>query len=721
MSLTFASRDLEFGQYPMDSLNIAGLINLVGYLLGVALYAMLLAMVLRYRAQTTISSESLSVRSLSGLSVNGLLLATAVLGLLWNIGALATYGLSGFRLATPNPFLSAVSFTALGFLPAVVVHSVLLSRLSDKERRLTQVISVAAYCLSSIAGLLHFYEAIVFRSGPSLWALRLLTFGYVALLIVLFLATRRQVGWKKAVWASALAVFAVSALHLSHQHEAGTEPWFTELIGHHASLPLALAILYEDYRFAFADIFLKRALALLVLVGLGLGVYIALASPLLSVRDAHGQVDVRTVSALAGLWIITALLYPQLRRAVIWFVDTVILRRADYSQLRLDMTHILVDCEMPNQILDKICAVLTPALSAHEIRWKEIDGDEFEATRGAQVTESASGKSLTDDLATLQAFKDIAPMSEPFSGRCVTLLDRQGGNSALVYVPTSEPPYCTFVIGTLAGGRRLLSDDVAMLETVAVMVARRIDALRVTHERCEQNLREQEINKLATEAQLRALRAQVNPHFLFNALTTIGYLVQTAPDRALETLMKLTSLLRGVLRADGEFVTLGEELALIAAYLDIERARFEERLRVTIDVPEPLLSLRLPSLLVQPLVENAIKHGITPSRFGGEVGIRARLEVPSDADKGIGEMLSITVSDTGVGASEIELARGRRRGVGLSNIEQRLQCYGDLSASLVIKSTPGEGTIVELIMPVSALDHFSANNVVESFKEKRKA
>ena len=72
------------------------------------------------------------------------------------------------------------------------------------------------------------------------------------------------------------------------------------------------------------------------------------------------------------------------------------------------------------------------------------------------------------------------------------------------------------------------------------MVARRIDALRVTHERCEQSLREQEINKLATEAQLRALRAQVNRHFLFNALTPIGYLVQTAPDRALETLLKLS-------------------------------------------------------------------------------------------------------------------------------------------------------------------------------------
>ena len=705
----------------MNAMNIAGLINLVGYLLGIALYAMLLAMVLRHRVQTSSSSESLSVRTFGGWSVNGLLLATAVLGLLWNIGAFATYGPRGFGFAGTNPFLSAVSFTALGFLPAVVVHSVLLSRLSDKERRLTQLISVAAYSLSGAAGILHFYDAIVLGYGPSLWALRLLTFGYIALLIVLFLATRRQVGWKKAVWASALAVFAVSALHLSHHHDAGTDAWFTELIGHHASLPLALAILYEDYRFAFADIFLKRALALLALVGLAFGVYIALASPLLVVHDKQGGVDARAVGALVGLWIFTALLYPHLRRGVIWFVDTVVLRRADYSQLRLDVAHVLTEYETPNQILDGSCAVLAPALSAHEISWREIGGDESDITVRTWSTESPSKDSSTASLANLQTLTDIAPLSEPFSDSCVRLLDRPGGNSALVYVPTSEPPYCTFIIGALAGGRRLLSDDVAMLETVAVMVARRIDALRVTHERCEQSLREQEINKLATEAQLRALRAQVNPHSLFNALTTIGYLVQTAPDRALETLMKLTSLLRGVLRTDGEFVTLGEELALIAAYLDIERARFEERLRVSVDVPEQLLSLRLPSLLVQPLVENAIKHGITPSRFGGEVAIRARLETLSAATNGSGEVLNITVSDTGVGASEIELARGRRRGVGLSNIEQRLHCYSGQSASLRIKSTPGEGTVVELIMLLTDSDHLAVNAVVQGIKEKRKA
>jgi two-component system LytT family sensor kinase len=113
----------------------------------------------------------------------------------------------------------------------------------------------------------------------------------------------------------------------------------------------------------------------------------------------------------------------------------------------------------------------------------------------------------------------------------------------------------------------------------------------------------------------------------------------------------------------------------------------------------------VPSLLVQPLVENAIKHGITPSRFGGEVTIRARLESSSTAASKNHDVLRVMVSDTGLGASEIEWARGRRSGVGLSNLEERLRSYGGSSASLRINSTPGAGTVVELRIPLGSPDH----------------
>ena len=687
----------------MNAINVAGLINLLGYAMGIALYVMLLAIVVRHPTSARATSDSVRTGNQLGPTVNGLMLATAVLGLVWNVGALATYGMRGFGFPNTSPTLSAIALTALGFLPAVVVQSVLLNRLGQTNSTIARTISIAAYLLSAIAGVLHFYDAIVIGTSPSLWALRLLTFGYVGLLVALFLSTRRQEGWKKAIWASALAVFAVSALHLGHHRGEGVDTWYTELTGHHASLPLALAILYEDYRFAFADIFLKRALALLTLVAVAFGLYLGVASPLLT---GHGWSDSRSVGLLVGLWVLTALLYPGLRRAATWFVDGVILRRANYGKLRADVAQLVTQHEVPRDILDAVCLILAPALSAHEFTWSELgssDSVEPEPSRVAIENDSLKGRGA--EVAEVTLISEDDPLAESLSDDYVTLLEGSGSKSALVLVPTAEPPYYQFNIGQLAGGRRLLSDDIAMLCSVAVSVARRIDTLRVTHERCEQNLREQEINKLATEAQLRALRAQVNPHFLFNALTTIGYLVQTAPDRALETLMKLTSLLRAVLRTEGEFVTLGEELKLIASYLDIESARFEERLRVTIDVPEELLSKRLPSLLVQPLVENAIKHGITPLRFGGKVSICARLDQSIAEQNPNGEILSISVIDTGIGASEIEMARGRKRGVGLNNIEERLRFYGGKSASLRIRSTLGAGTIVELRIPATIREH----------------
>ena len=253
-----------------------------------------------------------------------------------------------------------------------------------------------------------------------------------------------------------------------------------------------------------------------------------------------------------------------------------------------------------------------------------------------------------------------------------------------------------------------------MLEHAALLLARRIDAVRSMEERYRHDVREQEMRKLATEAELRSLRAQINPHFLFNALTTIGYLIQTAPDRALEMLMRLTQLLRGVLRrSEGEFATLGEEIELIESYLDIERARFEDRLRVMIDVPPPLRQIRVPALLIQPLVENAIKHGVSPCRAGGEVTILARLArggadqtfatagVPVDAPTLTEETLQIWVRDTGVGASERELARGRARGIGLQNVEQRIKRHYGAAATFGISSASGVGTTVELGLPVN--------------------
>ncbi|HKQ73350.1 MAG TPA: histidine kinase [Blastocatellia bacterium] len=649
----------------------AALLNLLGYITGLSLYTMLLVMLLTGpRAASAVGADSDKTDRLP--------LLTALLGLAWNLGALLDLGIHNFGGLRSSALFGAAAFTALGFLPAVVVHSVLRS--SDAWRRpMTMGMLVAAYSFSAAASALHFYQAFQDRSAPSHWALHILTAGFSALIIAMLAMARGRPGWGGAGWVVALAVFAVSALHLSH-HEGQDYPWWVELAGHHASLPLVVVILYQDYRFALADIFLKRALLLALLVGLAFGLYLNVAVPILNRRND----DPVAVGLLLGLWVATALAYPWLRTGVNWFVDMVVLRRTDYEALQSEIAHRIALLESPERILDETCVRLAEALTAREVTWSA-------ARDSSEEDRKTPSGSLLPQL--------LLPSSQSRASRRLKDLPARATS---ILIPTAEPPQYRLTIGEMAGGRRLMSDDVAFLDTVAVMMARRIDAVRVIHERCARDLREQETIKLATEAELRALRAQVNPHFLFNALTTIGYLIQTAPERALETLMRLTALLRGVLRrSDGEFATVGEEIELIESYLDIERTRFEDRLRVTINAPREMRNHRIPTLLIQPLVENAIKHGISPSRAGGEVVISARIAPINGAATTAGDRLQISVRDTGIGASEHALAQGRARGVGLSTVERRLKAhYGDL-ASFSFRSAPGEGTTVELSLPIN--------------------
>jgi two-component system, LytTR family, sensor kinase len=629
----------------MNPREIATLVNILGFLIGGVLYAMLLAMVLRNRGRP--------------------LFATALLGLYWNIGALVVYGLRDIGLGEPSPLFAASAFTALGFLPAVVVDSALSSAGVTRRSRHSYVIVFFAYALSAVAGLLQFYTAATAATSPSALGFRTLTFGFGTLMLALVLETRQQTGWGRAIWAVALAVFAVSALHLSVHR--GAEVWWIELAGHHASLPLALAILYQDYRFAFADIFLKRAIALVTLVSTAFAFYVTIAAPILSSpanEVGAGPFSLRSIGTLLGLWVGTALAFPHISRAANWFVDKVVLRRADYDRLRSETSAIIAASDQPEEMLDATCELLKEALTASDISWTQYDDKRVDN----RVNNS-----------------DVGPARS-----------RAAHLTASLEIPLTDPPALRIDIGPLRGGRRLFSDDFAMLDTVMQQLARRLDGLRVSNERHERNLREQQISKLAAEAELKALRAQLNPHFLFNALTTIGYLIQVTPDRALQTLMRLTELLRGVLkRSRGEFTSLGEELDLVDSYLAIEKARFEERLRVSIDVPAELRSLRIPPLLLQPLVENAIKHGITRQKTGGDVNIRAELE------PGMG--LRVFIQDTGLGASREELARGRKIGVGISNVERRLRGYYGDQASVAITSASGRGTSVEIRIPVASV------------------
>jgi signal transduction histidine kinase len=625
----------------MSTTPLADLINVVGILTALALYAMLLAMALR---------ETLSGSARSRKTAMAPALTTATLGLVWNVGALTFLGLSHPRVASPwEQALSAVAYAALGFLPAVFVDAA--ARPWGKARRGSRTwIRVAAYGIAGTAAALHVLQPLLGGDAPSALGLRLVAVGSLGIVpVVLWTAPPEQRVHRGFVSAAAVLAFAVCALHLA-RHLPGQDTWSSALFGHHASLPLVLAILYQDYRFAFVDLFLKRALALMLLAGIVLGLYAGVAGPVLSVGDGHLGREPAGIGILLGLWVATAFSFPVLQRLSGRFVDSVVLHRPDYARLRAELAELMEGLDSTEALLSAVCARVAAALNAREVVWSAVDDAEPEAPS--------------------------RPPSRP-----------------AILVPTHEAPRFVLEIRELAPGKRLLSDDLALLDAVALLAARRVDSLRLRHERCQRDYREQEIARLATEAELRALRAQLNPHFLFNALNTIGYLLRAAPQRAYGTLLDLTRLLRAVLkRGGGDFVTLAQEMDLVRAYLAIEGARFEDRLRVVVDVPGSLQSWFLPPLVLQALVENAIKHGITHRAEGGEVSIVAR---ESEAD----HRLILRVVDSGVGVSESRMAVGRAQGLGLASIERRLQAYYGPAASLDVTSQPGIGTRATLRIP----------------------
>ena len=204
------------------------------------------------------------------------------------------------------------------------------------------------------------------------------------------------------------------------------------------------------------------------------------------------------------------------------------------------------------------------------------------------------------------------------------------------------------------------------------------------------------------EAELRALRAQISPHFFCNALTAIASFVRTDPERARALLLEFADFSRYSLRRHGEFTTLSEELRSIGQYLELEQARFGDRLRVSVRVAPEVLPVAVPFLCVQPLVENAVRHG-----FEGRPGPGHITVVAQDA----GAEAHITVEDDGVGMDPEYLRRvftgeaaadsGRDRsgGLGLGNVDARLrQVYGD-AYGLVVETAPGAGTKVLLRVP----------------------
>lgn len=314
---------------------------------------------------------------------------------------------------------------------------------------------------------------------------------------------------------------------------------------------------------------------------------------------------------------------------------------------------------------------------------------------------------LQEKLAMLESDAEVLAATEDFVARTLGMLDVHAHPSARLaeisiaedaaqvpIVVGNQSPYM-LTVSARSREQIVMTIDVEFLRDVAAIAGRRLEALARERERVERARSEAHLVHQVVSAELRALRAQLNPHFLFNALNTIAALIPHEPEKAESMVVQLAKVFRHLLtHSEKSFSSLQDELEFLRTYLDIEKVRFGERLRVEFDIDEDVVTATLPSLILQPLVENALKHGLAAKRGDNQLIIRASR---------VADALSVSVEDNGVGLPKrIDTLRpDGASGVGLRNVRERLRTIYGPRASLALENIAKGGSRALVIIPVA--------------------
>jgi two-component system LytT family sensor kinase len=317
-------------------------------------------------------------------------------------------------------------------------------------------------------------------------------------------------------------------------------------------------------------------------------------------------------------------------------------------------------------------------------------------------------REFRDRLGLLQAKSTVLLATEALAAEVLGMkpdevfvqsAERHNGDTKSLSIPIPFRGDNLQLVVSLSGNRRtLLTAEIGSLQEIALHASRRLDELDREEERIESIRLESRLSQQLVQAELRALRAQINPHFLFNSLNTIAALISSEPEKAETITVRLARIFRYVLlHADQPFSSLDEEVDFLRTYLGIEQIRFGERLLVEFDVETSIAHAVVPSLILQPLVENAIKHGIAPKVGKSRILVQAKRR---------GKSILLSVEDDGMG---LIAKRGQDRpsssavsgaGVGLQNIRERLQTMYGSTASLSLVDIQSGGSRATLEIPV---------------------
>ena len=453
--------------------------------------------------------------------------------------------------------------------------------------------------------------------------------------------------WSKFLYVFIIFVFVQSVVAVTGWLDA--KRYFTALSILSRACPILFLFIgtYFQGRFTFYDVLMKRGLFFLVAQTV-LTVCFALLAPRLYVAGSHW----------IGAWVLGSVLLP--------------------------------------------LVLLTPFLYSLLERWLD------RAWLGRSFSPIEAGRFFFDGIRPASSEEEIVRLAETHLADIY-----QSQVQICLTLPYPDPPFpvqhetsirtTQGVLGSLRMGPRsnhapYMSEDRKLIAYLASGFGMFVDYFRLQAKRQQQEKREQELMLHASQSELKALRAQINPHFLFNALNSIAGLIHRDPGLAEQTVEQLAEVFRYTLkRSETEWARLGDELEFVHAYLDVERARFGARLKVQMDIAPETVEIRIPSMMVQTLVENAVKHGVSRVRGTGVVRIKAAVQAGR---------LVIEVADNGEGFSgtaEPSLLEDRRgTGFGLKSVQERLRGYFGSEAQFTVRRDDESAlTLVSLEIPLA--------------------
>jgi two-component system, LytTR family, sensor kinase len=617
-------------------------VNILGHAGGAIIFGIFVYLLLRDRAETRLRGSWLSV-------------AAAGLACLWNVGSLAVL-ITFANHADQARLLVLFSFSILSLLPAVLLH------ISLDEGRFWPMIGFG-YALSLVAVGMHIREFIRPGQLNQQRGLLVITVGFAILtLLSVGAVILRGPGNRRARASRIFGTMCSSLFAMSFVHFGSSQlphAWSSELVLHHAGIPLALFVLLQDYRFVLLDAFVRfLANALVAAILTFIAIRIAFRWIVVDERlTGDAMNEALLLLSLCLLLIGFALARGQIQK----WLTRVVFRRPDLNE--------------------SIREIESRGLSGEEVEFLEwavkhlaqfLYTDHVEMVPDYRIPEIEDQPAL---LFPVPASDIPALRSSPDFAWAEAVIPLRLGHADIRYV----------LVGRRRGGRRYLSEDLQALSRLTAAIVEQVERFRNS-----------EMQRLVSQAELRALQSQINPHFLFNALNTLYGIIPREALGARKTVLNLSEIFRYFLQSERTFIRLSEELEIVTAYLEIERLRLGPRLETEVTVDEAALSVLIPVLSIQPLVENAIKHGLSAKSDRGRLAVTARLK-----DREV----VIAVNDTGYGSTVQKPSSHRSgAGVGLANVKRRLQlCFGP-HADLVMDSTPA-GTRVQFSVPLDTITH----------------